>query len=286
MMKIEILVSTMGQTNMNLIEKMNIRSDALIVNQCELENFEQFTYKNKLMRMISVPEKGLSKSRNFAINNSIADICVIADDDVIYEDNFEKIIEDAYEKHPDADIIVFDVPDSTSVEKSKFSKNQNIGFLKSMKIRSVQITFKREKILKSGIKFNELFGSGSNKYICGEENIFLTKCLKKKLKIKYIKQKIGVVETGTSSWFSGFNQLFFRTKGAMFYEMSPFLSHLLILQFIIRKRSLYKSEIDVISAYRGMLEGSMEHKKTISAQKHKKKSKEKSNQKNIHNALK
>ena len=95
-MKLELLLSTMNlkdeTENNKLIQKMNVNINTLTINQITNKNIKEtnnLTSKNKL---ISVRDKGLSKSRNMAINNSEADICIIADDDVIYKDNFQNII--------------------------------------------------------------------------------------------------------------------------------------------------------------------------------------------------
>ena len=57
--------------------------------------------------VISVNEKGLSRSRNKAILNSNADICVIADDDMYYSNQYELNVSKGYKKYPDADIIAY-----------------------------------------------------------------------------------------------------------------------------------------------------------------------------------
>lgn len=258
-MKLEVLISTMHQKDMSLIEKMNINTDALIINQCNKDDNQELLINNKKIRMISYNERGLSKSRNHALENSIGDICVIADDDLVYTNNYADIIVKAYEKYPDADIIAFDVPSTDHDRPTSTLKNGNVGFLHSMKISSFQITFKRKSFLNNGIKFNELFGAGS-KYTCGEENILLTKCLQKGLVIKYVNEEIAIVNHNESTWYRGFDERLFITKGAMFYEISSFLSYLLIIQFAIRKWSLYKKNVSFLIAYKYMLDGLNEYK--------------------------
>ena len=51
---------------------------------------------NHKIKFISCDEKGLSKSRNKAINNATGDICIIADDDVTYSDDYIEKIRQAY----------------------------------------------------------------------------------------------------------------------------------------------------------------------------------------------
>lgn len=113
-MKIEVLVSTMNlKCPEELIQTTNIRTPYIIINQSgKAENFRNeciFSYK----------EKGLSKSRNRAIEKAKADICVIADDDVKYVQNYEQIICNAYEKYPFADIIVFNIKSLNNERKVK-----------------------------------------------------------------------------------------------------------------------------------------------------------------------
>lgn len=258
-MKIEVLVSTMHQEDFSLVKKMNIQTDALLINQCNKVGYEEKCFPWGRARMFSFTERGLSKSRNKTIENSNADICIIADDDVVYENNYKNTVSIAYNKYPEADIIAFDVMSSNKERPIASMKEGNVGFYKSMKISSVQITFKRKSLIDNNISFNELFGAGS-KYFGGEENILLTKCVRKGLKLKYIKEKLAIVKQAKSTWFRGFDEDYFKTKGAVFYEMSPGLSGLLIAQFALRKLSLYHKETSFINAYRYMLRGLKEYR--------------------------
>lgn len=258
-MKLEVLVSTMNQEDSSLFRKMNITTDVLFINQCNREdNEELFVNKNRI-RMFSYKERGLSKSRNRAIDNSDADICVIADDDVVYVDGYAEKIIQAYEKYPDADIIAFSVPSTNSDRPTACLKTGNVDFIHSMKLASFQLTFKRESLIKQGIRFNELFGAGAT-YTCGEENILLAECIRKGLKIKYFDEKIGMVNHCESTWYQGFNEELFITKGAMFYEMNPLMSQILISQFAIRKWRKYRKEISFIKAYTYMIKGCRDYK--------------------------
>lgn len=258
-MKLEVLVSTMNQKDTSLFKKMNICSDLLIINQADREDIEEVFIDTNRVRMFSYNERGLSKSRNRGIANSNADICVIADDDVIYGDNYVETIIKGYEEYPDADIIAFSVPSTNGDRPTARLKYSNVDFIHSMKLASFQLTFKRESFIKEGIRFNELFGAGAT-YTCGEENILLAECIKKGLKVKYIDEKIGMVDHCESTWYQGFNEKLFITKGAMFYEMKPSIVQILIAQFAIRKWIKYKNEINFIKAYTYMVRGAREYK--------------------------
>ena len=262
MVKLDVLISTMYQRDLFLVENMNIQSDTIIINQTDKKDFLKKKTNFGCVRMISVKDRGLSKSRNLAIDNSDSDICVIADDDLIYQNLYKDIIINAYEKYSDADIIVFDVPSTNQTRPTSSLKEGRVDFLHSMKIASFQITFKRKSINDNNIRFNELFGAGA-KYTCGEENIFLVEAFKKGLKIYFVKEIIAIVNHNESTWFNGFDEKLFRSKGAMFYEMSNKLANLFIVQFALRKYSLYKKEINIFEAYKYMKLGLVEYKKLI-----------------------
>lgn len=259
-MKVEVLVSTMHKKDLSLVKEMDIKTDVLIINQCDEEKTVEYQLENMNVREISTLERGLAKSRNMAIENSKGEICVIADDDLIYSVGFQDVILEAYRIYPEASIIAFEVPSTDSKRPTSSLAEGKVDFLHTLKISSFQITFKRQDIVDNNISFNELFGAGA-KYTCGEEHIFLAEALKKGLKVKYRKEKIGIVNHNDSTWYNGFDKHLFVTKGAMFYEMSPIMSLLLVGQFSIRKWSRYRGNISLYSALTHMLDGISDYKK-------------------------
>ena len=58
-MNLQVLVSTMHQTYPSLLEKMNIQSDAIIINQCDRNEFEEFEYKGNNIKFLSFAERGV-----------------------------------------------------------------------------------------------------------------------------------------------------------------------------------------------------------------------------------
>ncbi|SHK14437.1 Glycosyl transferase family 2 [Hathewaya proteolytica DSM 3090] len=257
-MRLQVLVSTMNQTNYSLVKKMNIQSDAVIVNQCDKNGIEEFKNDKWPVRWINSTERGLSRSRNAAIRNSVDDVCLISDDDIEYIDSYEKLILDQFKQYPDADIIVFQVEGIEGTFKKYHCKVRELNYLTSMKVASVEITFRLDNINKYGIRFNELFGAGA-KYCMGEENIFLFDCLKQGLKIVYVPIKIGNLHLGESTWFRGYNKEYFISKGAAFTGMSKLFSFLFIIQFAIRKYKLFRGKVRILQAVKYMLEGRREY---------------------------
>lgn len=252
-MKLEILLSTMSlknkEANEQLLQKMNVKVDSLTINQITKNEIQEENITNSKNRLISIKDKGLSKSRNMAIENAKGDICIIADDDVKYVDDFQDIIENEYSKNPQYDIICFWVESDNKNRRIKRMITSPIGKIRAMRICSFQITFKKSKIIKKNVKFNEDFGAGTY-YDRGEETIFLWECIRKGLKIKFVNKKIANVSQGESTWFKGFTEDYFIKQGRVFYELSNKFHKVLALQFAIRKYHLFRKDIGLFKAIR------------------------------------
>lgn len=253
-MSLQVLISTMYQTDYSLIKKMNIQSDVVVVNQCNKNNFREFRTDNFKIKWINSVERGLSRSRNIAIKYANNDFCLLADDDLEYVKDYESIILEQFQKYPEADVITFKVEGIEKKFKDYHTRSRKLNYLTSMKVASVEIAFRLESIKKAGISFNELFGAGA-KYLMGEENIFLFECIKCGLNIIYVPVKIANLHILESTWFKGYDEEYFRSKGAAFTVMSRLFSFLFVIQFAIRKYKLFKKETTRLKALKYMLEG-------------------------------
>jgi len=242
----------MYQIDMSIVERANISSSAVVVNQCDRDLYEEIAVGENRIRMFSCLDRGLSKSRNKALKESAADICLLCDDDEHLEDDYVSKIQEAYEKYPDADIIAFRLERSS---RSYWTVPRRINYLNSLKISSCQISFKRNSIIGRGIFFDETFGAGT-RYSFGEENIFLYECLKKGLKVYYLPIKIAFVADEKSTWFNGFTTQYFFNRGVITRRyMGRFFAILYAIYFAVFKYSIYKSATPFRTALGKMIEG-------------------------------
>lgn len=231
----------------------------VIINQITEQDKKAFQIDEGDHRCYSFYEKGLSRSRNHAIDKASGDICTLSDDDMTYQKNYEKTILKAYEKYPAADLIAFSFLYPNGKERTHLREGR-VSLLMSMKINSAMITYKRKSIVNNGLRFDEEFGAGG-KYPWGEENIFLFDCIKRGLKLYYVPVIIGQLQPSSSSWSRKNTPTHFKQMGAIYYRMSSVIYPLLILQFAFRKRKQYIKETDTITAIRSMFEGAKEFKK-------------------------
>lgn len=260
-LSIQVLAATMNRKSpKKIFDTMNINNGVLVnqITDSKIQPPEDTRDKNRII--ISKREKGLSRSRNEALLNATSDICLIADDDVRLGKGYERIIQKAYKNLSDADIIAFFVEDENKDLKriKKPLEEGRVGLIRSMKIRSVQISFRRESILNAGITFNEKFGAGTDLYM-GEENIFLAECIRNGLRVYSVPEKIGVLIDEGSTWFRGFDYDYLKVKGAVFREMSTFLWLFLIAQFAMRKKHLFS--MGFLRMFKIMFLSAMRHPK-------------------------
>lgn len=256
MLKLEILMSCMNQSDLSLVKESQITGNVLIINQSDSDCMVEKQYGKQRIRMLTTQERGLSRSRNMAIQHSDGEICLICDDDEVFADNYERLILETFESIPDADVIAFNVLNKTTRLKNKCQK---IGYLGCLKIASYQIAFRRKSILDKNIQFDRFMGAGSGNG-SGEENKFLWDCLRNGLKIYYSPIIIATLLEKSSTWFFGYDNTFFYQRGAATrYMMGKMLSIFYGIYYLLRKHPLYKENIQMIQAAKALYQGILEN---------------------------
>ncbi len=257
-MNIEILMATMFKKSIEDIdwESKGIKSNVLLINQ---SNFEGDVSRDNI-RMISSTLRGSSNSRNMALDNASGDICIIADDDVSYLPQYEKIISDAYDKYQDADIITFQIqtPEGKPFKEGYLKSEKYHTRLSILKCASIEITFKRNSIESAGIKLDLEFGLGS-KYRVHDEIIFLKDALDAGLKCVYI--PIPIVVHPPESSGTDYNESLLYSKGAAFYRLFGLKGVLFDLAFALKKYNEYKNKFSFFECVKLMLNGTLHYRK-------------------------
>lgn len=252
-LKIQVLVATMHQTNYSLLDKLNIQSDAVVINQCDYDRAKSFQYKDYSILWIDSTERGLSRSRNMALQNSTADVCVICDDDECLSDNYPKMIFNAYADLEKADFIAFNI-NRIGWNEKEIIKPKKIGRFKTYS--SVHITFIRRQIIEHGIVFDTRFGAGSGMYSCAEDAIFCMDCNKNGLKMYTYPGILCDVVCDKSTWFNGYNARYFYDVGAYLSVAYPCLKHVVKWYYPIRFRKISDTRVfDIIRSINNGIRG-------------------------------
>lgn len=187
-------------------------------------------------RIVKTDSQGLSRNRNNALWAATAPLCLISDDDVSYTaDELETVIR-SFKSHPEADIITFKYRSDTEHKfypDSSFDLNAPVkGYFAS----SIEITFRRERVIESSILFNEDFGIGGV-FMAGEEDLFLHGLLRKGLKGIYIPEVIAYHPAQSTGEAQADNPDYIRTKGAVFIHLHPHSWPLRMLAHAARHKS-------------------------------------------------
>lgn len=235
-MKLQVLLSTMHQKDHKILNAINLQTPAIVVNQADRFDYEKIEHRGNDALFITLPERGVGLSRNTALMRADADIVVFADESVVYDDNYERLILGEFEKNPKADMIVFNVPiDDPSRKTYTIRKRHRVRRYNSLRYGAVRMAVKLEYVKSKNLAFSLLFGGGA-KYQSGEDSIFIYNALQKGLKVYAVPETIGHVKEHKSTWFKGYDDKFFIDKGALFKALSANLYHILILQFTFRKK--------------------------------------------------
>lgn len=239
-----------------MFEKNNINEiNALVINQCTNIELPEIECPHDNIRVISVKEEGLSKSRNLGLRNAKGDIVLPTDDDVVYESGIVEVIREAFAGDKNIDVISFQYRRQDSLSQKNYLNKEQLHTRKTIrKVCSIEIAINREALLRNNIYYDELFGLGA-KYNSGEENIFLGDCMKKGLQLKFKPICIALHPPVISGLTLDEKQLY--GKGALYYKMLGVTSFLLPIPFVIVKRKKITSELTLLGAisimYRGII---------------------------------
>lgn len=260
-MNLQVLVSTMNQKNHNLLTRMHVKSDAIIINQSNFAGYEEFERKGRNILFISMPEKGVGLSRNMALSRAEADICLTADDDVVYNDSYEDLVLESFRNYPKADMLIFNLTSTNPQRPTAAPKRATrIRWYNSLRYGAFQFAFRLESVRSANIHYSLLFGGGA-RHSSGEDSIFISDCLRKGLRVYALPVEIGIVKQENSTWFKGYSDTFFKDKGALFATITTRFAHLLAIQFVVRKRRTFTTDLTLWQITKLLMAGIREVKR-------------------------
>lgn len=255
----QLLISSLNADPSSLLETMKVDSDWVLVNQCSSTSEEELTVNGHAGTCFNRLERGVGLSRNLCIDKAESDIILFSDEDIRYDAGYDKVVEEEYAAHPEADLILFNVrvcPERRTYWNQGFEK---VGRFGCGRFPAYSISCRREKLVEANCRFSPLFGGGA-KYSNGEDSLFLTDAIKAGLKVYKTDKVIGEEEPRESTWFNGYTEKFFFDRGVLFAHLyGGLLKYAFALRFLT-KSEMYTGEIKRGKALKLILAGIKEGK--------------------------
>lgn len=253
-MTLQLLVAAMNREPRELAEEMRIDSDAIIVSQGDQYAYEEFYWNNHNIRYYSMAERGVGLSRNHSLLRASADISLFADEDIIYEAGYAQKVLEAFEEHPEADMLLFNVQAMPGRETYHNDSFGRVHWFNSGRYPTYSFAVRTRRIHQNNITFSLLFGGGA-RYSNGEDSLFIRDCLKAGMKVYKVPVTIGHEKERESTWFNGYNTKFFYDRGVLYHYLYGRLAGLMALRFILAHRDNMCHEIPWRKAYGLMRQG-------------------------------
>jgi len=280
---LQILISAVNKDVSLMPKRMNLESDAVIVNQligekapigddsqelngdvaygAAMEKDSSFSYEEHEVRVITRREKGVGLSRNTALEAADKEIIQFGDDDIVYSRGYADKILSEFEKHPEADVLLFNVKQQPGRETYHNTDYKQISWYNYGRYPAYAICARRQKIIDSGVRYSLLFGGGAP-YMNGEDSLFLHDCLKAGLKLYRTPVKIGEEQPGESTWFKGYTDKFFFDRGVLYHFLYGKAAALWGFRFLFKNRNEMCRKKGFAVCYRLLLNG-VRHGRTL-----------------------
>ena len=236
MFKLQVLVTTMHQSDTSKYENMNLQSDAVIANQADAFFLLEEDKNGHIIKMVTTKTRGVSINRNIALmhSSSDAEYVMFADDDQEFVEGYEKIIEDELQKCPDADALKFYCQ----------SKNRPLSFVRPRKLKRVNrsrvmstgapcMVFRRSFLIENSLYFQSNLGPGAEIF-CGEDSVFFCDFFKAKGKMYVSPILLSYVDQGNSSWYEGITERYLEAIGYIYSRIYRRIAMLAIYRRVFK----------------------------------------------------
>ena len=258
-MKLQVLVAAVSKEINELAENMHLKTDAVIVNQCDSYGYQEFFKGENRIQSFSMAERGVGLNRNTALLHATGDIVLFSDEDICFYDDYKEKVISAFEKNRDADLITFNFKVHESRATYYNTKERRIRWHNYGRYPTFAVAAKLDALRKANVSFSLLFGGGA-KYSNGEDSLFLRDCLKSGMHMYASTEEIGEEVFRESTWFCGYNEKFFTDRGVLYHFLYGKLAKPFSLRFLLANRKEMCKDVPMMQAYRWMKMGIAEGK--------------------------
>ena len=205
--------------------------------------------------------KGVGLSRNTALENADHELVQFGDDDIVYSQGYAAKIVSEFEKHPEADVLLFNVKQQEGRETYHNTDYKRVSWYNYGRYPAYAICARRRKLVGSGVRYSLLFGGGAP-YMNGEDSLFLHDCLKAGLRIYRTDVVIGEETAGESTWFKGYTDKFFFDRGVLYHFLYGSMAPVWGLRFLFKNRKEMCRDKGLGACYKLLRDG-IKHGRTL-----------------------
>lgn len=233
-----IAVSTLKTARPAVLDKLSELSSKLpfevkmmVISQMEDVN-DRSEWRG--ITLIRSTEKGLSKSRNLALDNCVTDWVWFQDDDIVLlTENVAEML--GFLNEVSADIVLAKVgslecPDSWFKDYSRFSVSRR--FL-AFRISSIEIVVRVSFVNENKLRFDEQLGLGTS-FPSGEENLFFYECVVRHGAVHHVFDKKVCLHTTVQDKRSIDHMGRYRARGYMLGRINDIYSPIILLWWALR----------------------------------------------------
>ena len=227
---------------LSLLSFLRIESDAVFANQCGRDGSYSFEHEGHRVTVHESSERGVAKNRNFLLSKAPDGFCLCIDDDCPLNEGYASVVGDFFAKWG-CDVALFN-------GRVPYEGNRKVHELPTARVRRFRdvsyaggpgLAFVGAKLKATGLHYDERVGYPNEVY-AGEDSLFLRALTKTDLvfyRAEDLLFTVALDKQDNSSYFQGFDERFFFTRGALgklLYPHSPVFYPLHQL-LVLRKKS-------------------------------------------------
>lgn len=143
------------------------------------------------IQLVALECRGVTRSRNAAINTQSSGILLFADDDQTFNEDSFSHLRRLFLSSPELDFTCAQLHDANCKPFKKYSKNMSRATrLNTAKVGAPELAIRIDRFRKFGVTFDTNFGTGSLLWL-GDEFIFLCDAMRSGLKGRHINLVVG-----------------------------------------------------------------------------------------------
>jgi len=153
------------------------------VSERDVQNARKLMCRDDVEFVIS-EGRGLSRNRNQLLRASSADVVIFADDDVEYDADGLRSLQDYYQRNRDVDAVIFNGVSDAGALRKNYCGRLSARYIKFKYAPSCLISVRRGRL--GNITFREDMGVGTEMLSSGEDDVFLWSMLKNGLAVEAV----------------------------------------------------------------------------------------------------